>query len=121
LVSHSAKIIEVESGCTMRLVSIQNGTPTDVSVVPRRSLVLAASLVASSVSMVALAPSRRDAVKAPLTPATRRGRSPAEGAAPNPLILGLLFRLIADRCDDLGFPRSRVLDVCGRLALLRRH
>jgi hypothetical protein len=39
----------------------------------------------------------------------------------NPLILGPLFRLVADRCGDLGFPRSRMLDVCGRLVLFRRH
>ena len=63
LVSRSARMIEVESGCTMRLVPVQNGTPTDVSLVLRRSLVLAALLVASAVSMVALAPSRRDAVR----------------------------------------------------------
>jgi hypothetical protein len=39
------------------------GTLTDVSLVLRRSLVLADLLVASSVSMVALAPSRCDAVR----------------------------------------------------------
>lgn len=43
----------------MRLVPAQNGTPTDVSVVLRCFLVLTALPVASSVSMVALAPSRR--------------------------------------------------------------
>jgi hypothetical protein len=50
----------------MRLVpSTERDTnvPTDVSLVLRRSLVLAALLDASSVSMVALAPSRRDAVR----------------------------------------------------------
>jgi hypothetical protein len=47
----------------MRLLPVKNGTPTDVSLVLCWSLVLAALLVASSVSMVALAPSRRDAVR----------------------------------------------------------
>jgi hypothetical protein len=36
---------------------------------------------------------------------------------PNPLILGRLFRLVMDRCDDLGFPWLRTRDICGRLAL----
>jgi len=34
---------------------------------------------------------------------------------------GQLFRLFADRCDDLRFPRSRSLDGCGRLMLFRRY
>jgi hypothetical protein len=36
---------------------------------------------------------------------------------PEPVILGPLFRLIVDRCDDLGFPDHRTFDVCGRLVL----
>ena len=63
LASRSSRMIEVEYGCTMRLVP---STERDINGrVPgfRRSLVLAALLVASSVSMVALAPSRRDAVR----------------------------------------------------------
>lgn len=41
-----------------------------------------------------------------------------EGAGiPNPLILGRLFRLVTDRCDDLRFPRLHSLDGCGRLVL----
>jgi hypothetical protein len=63
LVSRSARMIELESGRTCGWFPAQNGTPRDVSLVLRRSLVLAAVLVASSVSMVALAPSRRDAVR----------------------------------------------------------
>jgi hypothetical protein len=47
--------------------------------------------------------------------------APPGTRTPNPLILGPLFRLVADRCDDLGFSRSRPLDVCGRLVLFRRH
>jgi hypothetical protein len=47
--------------------------------------------------------------------------APPGTRTPNPLILGLLFRLVADRCDDLGFSRSRTLDVCGRLVLFRHH
>jgi hypothetical protein len=35
LVSRSARMIEVESACTMRLVPAQNGIPTDLSVVLR--------------------------------------------------------------------------------------
>jgi hypothetical protein len=56
--------------------------------------------------------------QAPLTPATRRGRSPVEGAAtPDPLILGRLFRLVADRCDDLRFLWSHSFDGCGRVVV----
>jgi hypothetical protein len=78
---------------------------------------LARRVVGVNGGACAIAERRR---QAPLTPATRRGRSPAEGATtPNPLILGLLFRLVADRCDDIGFLRSRMLDVCGRLVLFR--
>jgi hypothetical protein len=42
-------------------------------------------------------------------------------STPEPLILGPLFRLVADRCDDLALSRSRTLVVCGRLALSVRH
>jgi hypothetical protein len=45
----------------------------------------------------------------------------AGNLTPNPLILGPLFRLVADRCDDLEFPRSRTFDVCGRFVLSRCH
>lgn len=84
----------------------------------RCSLVLADLLVASVVSMVALVPSR----------ATPSGAIDSGDAAwmiigrgsgdPNPLIMGPLFRLIADRCDDLAFCRCSPLDVCGCLVLL---
>jgi hypothetical protein len=62
-------------------------------------------------------------VRDQVTEWSRNGRgSSLEGlATPNPLILGLLFRLVADRCDDLLFSRSRTLDVCGRLVLLGCH
>jgi hypothetical protein len=40
---------------------------------------------------------------------------------PNPLILGQLFRLFANRCDDLHFPRSHSLDGCGHLVLFSRY
>ena len=58
---------------------------------PRCPMPVNSLLVASSVSMVALAARRR---QAPLTPVTRRGRFPAEGAATrNPRIKSLLFRV----------------------------
>ncbi len=79
---------------------------------------LARRVVGVNGGACAIAVRRREA---PLTPATRRGQSPVEGAATKPLILGRLFRLVADRCDDLRFYRSRTLDVCGRLVLFRRH
>ena len=55
----------------------------------------------------AMAPGRR----------SRRG----EDRIQNPLILGPLFWLVADRCDDLRFRRSRSLDGCGHLVLFRRY
>jgi hypothetical protein len=62
---------------------------------------LARRVVGVNGGVCAIAARRR---QAPLTPATRRGRSPAEGAAtPNLLIRELLFWLVADRCDDLEF------------------
>jgi len=36
---------------------------------------------------------------------------------PEPLILGRLFRLFTDRCHELRFPQSHLLDGCGRLVL----
>jgi hypothetical protein len=39
----------------------------------------------------------------------------------NPRILGPLYRLVADRCDDLELPGSRMLDVCGRCVLSGCH
>jgi hypothetical protein len=63
LVSRSARIMRWNPGALCGWFPVQNETPTDVSLVFRRSLVLAALLVASLVSMVALAPSRRDAVR----------------------------------------------------------
>ena len=47
--------------------------------------------------------------------------APPGTRTPNPLILGPLFRLVADRRDDLEFSRLRTLDVCGRLVLFMRH
>jgi hypothetical protein len=80
---------------------------------------LARRVVGVNGGACAIAARRR---QAPLTPAARRGPSPAEGAVtPKPLILGPLFRLVSDRCGDLEFSRSRTLDVCGRLALFVRH
>jgi hypothetical protein len=117
---------QIKIGSTVGWVSVIGSVPTltrhsevpTMSLLVSRSLVLAALLVAMVVSMVALAPSRERRRQAPLTPPARRGRSPAEGAAtPNPLILGRLFRLVADRCDDLGFLQPRRLDACGRLVL----
>jgi hypothetical protein len=68
---------------------VWNGHTSERVPAPLRSLVLAALLVAAAVSMVApgaIAERRR---QAPLTPATRRGRSPAEGTTTqNPRILG---------------------------------
>jgi integrase len=43
--------------------------------------------------------------------------APPGTRTPNPLILGLLFRLVADSCGDLELPGSRALDVCGCLVL----
>jgi hypothetical protein len=118
----SVRMIEVESECTTRLVPgterDTNGRVSGPPPFPRPGR-LARRVVGVNGGACAIAARRR---QAPLTPATRRGRSPAEGAVtPNPLILGPLFRLVADRCDDLGFPRSRMLDVYGRLMLFRRH
>ena len=71
---------------------------------------LARRVVGVNGGACAIAARRR---QAPLTPATRRGRSPAEGAATsNQLIFGPLFRLLADSCDDLEVSRSGTLDVC---------
>jgi hypothetical protein len=53
--------------------------------------------------------------------ALRQEAMPPFQGDPNPLILGLLFRLVADSCYDLGFSRSRTLDVFGRLVLFRCH
>jgi len=122
LVSRSARMIEVEAGCAMRPVPSTerdtNGRVPGPPPFPRPGR-LARRVVGVNGGACAIAARRR---QAPLTPVTRRGRSPAEGAAtPNPLILGLLFRLVANRCDDLGFSRPRTLDVCGRLVLFRRH
>ena len=50
-----------------------------------------------------------------------RGGAPPGTRTPNPLIPGPLFRLVADRCDDLELPGSRMLDVCGRLVLSGCH
>jgi hypothetical protein len=36
----------------------------------------------------------------------------------NPLILGPLFRLVADRCGDLAFPAITHVDGCGRLVFV---
>ena len=47
--------------------------------------------------------------------------APPGTRTPNPLILGLLFRLVTDRCDDLELRGSRMLDVCGRLVLSGCH
>jgi hypothetical protein len=49
-----------ESGCTMRLAP---NAEADASLASLRSFVLAALLVVAAVSMVALAPSRSDAVR----------------------------------------------------------
>ena len=50
-----------------------------------------------------------------------RDGAPLGARTPNLLILGPLFRLVADRCDDLRFRRSRSLDDCGHLVLSRRY
>jgi hypothetical protein len=66
VISHGfapARMIEVESWVNYAAGSECIQDTTDVSLVLRRSLVLVALLVASSVSMVALAPSQRDAVR----------------------------------------------------------
>jgi hypothetical protein len=120
LVSRSARMTEVEPGCTVWLVPRTergiNGRVPGPPPFPRPGR-LARRVVGVNGGACAIAARRR---QAPLTPATRRGRSPAEGAATrNPLIP--LFRFVADRCDDLGLPRSRTLDVCGRLVLPRCH
>jgi lysophospholipase L1-like esterase len=55
-------------------------------------------------------------------PRQTRPRRPAGAfSTPEPRILGPLYRLVADRCDDLELPGSRMVDVCGRLVLSRCH
>jgi hypothetical protein len=92
LVSRSARMIEVESGCSMRRAPSTerdtNGRVPGPPPFPRPGR-LARRVVSVNGGVCAIAARRR---QAPLTPVTRRGRSPAEGAAtPNPLILGPLF------------------------------
>jgi hypothetical protein len=62
-VSRFARTIGVESGYHVPGSQYGSGMHTDVSLVLCRSLVLAALLVVVVVSMVALAPSRSDAVR----------------------------------------------------------